>query len=242
MKILYLYRDLMNLYGEYANIWILERSLREQGLDVEVDHRTLGDKIDFSSCDFVYCGAGTERSQKAALQHLSNFRSGLKEAADRGTVALFTGNACDMMGKSIQGTDGREYRGLEILDFQVKEVPDKRFTGDAIASFGEIQQPLVGFVNKCSEIKGVSHPLFEMKMGMGNMQGDSGEGWRKGNFFGTHLIGPVLVKNPAFLSWLVQKIGLACQQGFTVRPVCHEYEEKAYQTTYEALEQRRTGR
>ena len=67
MKILYLYHDLMNLYGESGNIRALERHLTDQGETVTVDRKTLGDELSFDGYDFLYMGAGTERSQKAAL-------------------------------------------------------------------------------------------------------------------------------------------------------------------------------
>ena len=43
VKILHLYYDIMNLYGEYGNVKILEKHLKDQGLDVIVD----------SSCLFI---------------------------------------------------------------------------------------------------------------------------------------------------------------------------------------------
>ena len=55
MKILHLYADLMNLYGEYANVWSLEHALMEQGFEVQTDRRTLGEALDFSGYDFIYC-------------------------------------------------------------------------------------------------------------------------------------------------------------------------------------------
>ena len=234
MKILHLYADLMNLYGEYANVWSMEHALMEQGFEVQTDRRTLGDALDFSGYDFIYCGSGTERSQKAALAHLSGYFDGLRQAALTGTHALFTGNACELLGESILGMDGKEYRCAGLLDFTVRE-HRTRFTGDAIAEFPEISAPLVGFVNKCTELFRIQEPLFSMRLGMGNAQGEPGEGWRCRNFLGTHLIGPILVKNPAFLDWLVQRIGESVRDGFALRPVRREYEERAYRTTYHAL-------
>ena len=71
MKLLHLYYDLMNLYGEYANITVLARHLKDQGLEVTVDRRTLGDCFDCAGYDFIYLGAGMESSQKIALRTFS---------------------------------------------------------------------------------------------------------------------------------------------------------------------------
>ena len=47
MKILHLYYDLMNLYGEYANVSALERYLRQQDIEAVTDKKSLYDDIDF---------------------------------------------------------------------------------------------------------------------------------------------------------------------------------------------------
>lgn len=70
MKLLHLYYDLMNLYGEYANMAVLASRLKGQGLEITVDRKTLGDAFDCSQYDFIYLGAGMESSQKAALSDL----------------------------------------------------------------------------------------------------------------------------------------------------------------------------
>ena len=56
MKILHLYYDLMNLYGEYGNVVVLAKHLEDQGEEVIVDKKTIGDQIDFTQYDFIYCG------------------------------------------------------------------------------------------------------------------------------------------------------------------------------------------
>ena len=52
MKILHLYYDLMNLYGEYGNVAVLAKHLEDQGEKVIVDKLTIGDKIDFTDYDY----------------------------------------------------------------------------------------------------------------------------------------------------------------------------------------------
>ena len=57
MKILHLYYDIMNLYGEYANVSALERIIENSGENVEIDRLTLGDNADINSYDFIYIGS-----------------------------------------------------------------------------------------------------------------------------------------------------------------------------------------
>ena len=56
-------------------------------------------------------------------------------------------------------------------------------------------------------IKGIEAPLFTVSMGPGNQAGDPREGLCLGNVFGTHLTGPILVKNPSFLDYITDLLG-----------------------------------
>ena len=177
-KILHLYHDLMNLYGESGNVRALARHLSDQGFQVVVDRKSVGDEIDFSQYGFVYIGSGTERNQKVALHDLMRYRDVLEERINQGGVFFLTGNSFEMLGNSILGADGVTYQGLELAQFEVTEIPNKRYTGDAVCISDWYAKPMVGFINKCSQIVGVDHPLFEMKMGEGNAPGDPKEGYR----------------------------------------------------------------
>lgn len=237
VEILYLYYDLMNLYGENGNIRVLERHLREQGLEVMVEKKSVGDDIDFSQYAFIYAGSGTERNQKIALSHLCRYKEQLTAAAESGTVLLFTGNAFEMLGKSITAGNGAVSDGIGISDFTTIEHGDTRYTGDVIATFDQLDTPLVGFINKCSEITNVPQTLFQIVMGLGNSVNDKNEGWRYKNVFGTHLIGPILVKNPHFMTYIIKLIGSSIEN-FEYKPLPYPYEESAYQVTLSALQKR----
>ena len=56
IKIAHLYYDLMNLYGENANIRALVHFAERQGIKAEVSTLTIGDEIDFSKYDIIYGG------------------------------------------------------------------------------------------------------------------------------------------------------------------------------------------
>ncbi|MBQ5805419.1 MAG: hypothetical protein IIW22_06565, partial [Erysipelotrichaceae bacterium] len=60
MKILHLYPNLMNLYGDYANVTLLCRHLKDQGIPVVIDRKEVEDTINLMQYDFIYLGSGTE--------------------------------------------------------------------------------------------------------------------------------------------------------------------------------------
>ena len=205
MKILHLYHDLMNLYGDYANISALCRMLETNDVEYTLDKQSLGFEVNLLDYDFIYVGSGTEQNQKLALSHLMEYKDDLKSYIEQGKFALFTGNSFEMLGKSINGFLG-DFEGLGIFDFATTEQNKTRKTADAIVKFEGLDTELVGFINKCSEISGIEAPLFEIERGLGNINNEKTEGILCGNFFGTHLTGPILVKNPHFLKYIAETL------------------------------------
>ncbi|MBQ8573167.1 MAG: glutamine amidotransferase [Ruminococcus sp.] len=206
VKILHLYSDFMNLYGEYGNVRLLTKALEEKGCEVILDKKTITDnEIDFTDYDFIYCGAGTERKRTFALNHLKKFKDSLKSALDSGKVMLFTGNSWEMLGKSIETADGEVLEGLNLFDFTVKEQNTRRLTGDIKAKAEFLQTELIGFINKCSSVKGVDSPLFTLTMKPESFSFET-EGIHEKNLFGTQIVGPVLVKNPTFCEYIAELI------------------------------------
>ena len=229
MKILHLYHDLMNLYGDYANVSALCRILETNGIEYTLDKQSLGYELSLNDYDFIFVGSGTEQNQKLALEHLREYKNDLKEYIDSGKFALFAGNSFEMLGKSINGFLG-EYEGLGIFDFEVTEQNKTRNTADAIFTFNDLDTELVGFINKCSEISGTDTPLFTVERGLGNAKEDTNEGVSYKNFFGTHLTGPVLVKNPHFLKYIAQKF-----TGKELNTDAFSFEKKSFEITLKNL-------
>lgn len=206
MKLLHLYHDIMNLYGDYANIAALLRIFRHNGIDCTVDKRSLSDEITLSGYDFIYIGSGTERNCHIVMNDMQRYKDALREQINSDIPILMTGNAFEMLGQSITDAAGTVHQGLGLFDFTVTEQNKTRTTADAIFTADFSDQPLVGFINKCSEIRGITSPLFTVKMGLGNCPDDQHEGLKDHCLYGTHLTGPVLIKNPHFLVYLAQQI------------------------------------
>ena len=140
-----------------------------------------------------------------------------------------------MLGHSITDSNGQNYEGLGIFDFTVKEQNKTRITADAVFECDFLDKPLVGFINKCSEIQNIGTPLFNVKMGIGNTAEDNYEGIRVQNFFGTHLTGPVLIKNPYFLEYIVS---LIAGENAKLNTEYLTYERAGYEVTLKELEKR----
>lgn len=238
VKILHLYPDCMSLYGEWANVEILSRHLKALGADVEIEKNPLDRQPDFSDADVIYLGCGTERTQKAALMALKDRGADLRAALERGAVVLFTGNAMELLGRSVTDARGKQWPGMGLAEFVTVET-DRRDPEDVVAHCALWDAPVVGFMNKCSRTSGVTAPLFDrLSLGFGNEAALGAEGYVQGNLFATHITGPVLVKNPDFVDLLLRRIceakGLPLPQRLPVLP----HEREAYEMTRKELSAR----
>lgn len=256
MKILHLYHDIMNLYGEYANVSALERMLEKSGVKFTTDRLTLFDNADLGDYDFIYIGSGTEKNQKLVLQDFKKYKDFLVEYINSGKVILMTGNSFEMLGKTITDSDGKVFDGLGIYDFTVTEQNKRRITGDIVYTSDILTKPIVGFVNKCSEImcdyndyhngthpippeddKFLEKPLFTVKHGLGNCEGSKEEGLHIHNLFATHVTGPIMIKNPHFLEYIALQISKNTD-GFKPCTDYLDYERAGYEITLGELTKR----
>lgn len=233
MKLLHLYHDVMNLYGDYANLLAVQRILENSGEEVEIDRLSLGDTADLNDYDFIFIGSGTEKNQKVVLKDFAKYKEQIADYIASDNPLLMTGNSFEMLGKSITDGDGNSYDGLALYDFTVTEERGKRYTADIIADCDCLDRPLVGFINKSSMINGVQNPLCKVTFGIGNNAEEKSEGICDRHFYGTHITGPVLQKNPHFLIYIAELI-LGSQ------PAADHlvYEQKGYDNTLRKLSER----
>lgn len=234
MKLIHLFPDLMNLYGDRGNLLILRKYLEERHIPCEICPVHPGEGLELDGVGLIYMGPGTEPARNAALEHLQKLSGVLREGLESQVPMVFTGNSWLTLGKRLVTGDKDTLDGLGLLDLEAVETWDKRYTGDAIAQGPEGGPLTVGFLNKCDKVESAESPLFTMVMGEGNAPGDKGEGARRGNLFATHLLGPALVKNPHLLAQVGALLG--------AQPDL-ETEEKseaalAYEVTLKALQER----
>lgn len=206
LKIIHFYPDLMSLYGSYANVSVLRRYLEGLGNTVSVETVAPGQEADLSQADFLFMGAGTERAQKAALADFARFGGAVKAAAEDGVTMLFAGTAMEFLGRSITDAGGKVFDGIGLADFTSVQ-GRKRFVEDVYGRTDLYPEAVVGFMNKCTIIKGVDTPLLtSVAMGYGNEGPGGAEGFHRNSVFASQLTGPILVKNPRLLETVAAAI------------------------------------
>ena len=190
IKIMHLYYDIMNLYGENGNIKAIEHHLNTRKINYQLDKKSIHDDIDFLSYDLVYLGSSTENNQKIVLKHILNYKEDIKKYINNNKTLIATGNALDLFGNYIE-SNNKKFQALGIFQFSTKEL-EKRIVNDI--SIDNIQ----GFYNSGSQISNFNKPMFNKKKFK--------DGYREKNFYGTKLLGPLLVRNEWLLNQIIENI------------------------------------
>ena len=239
LKLIHFYPDLMSLYGSYANVAVLKRRLEAMENSVTVETVIPGTaEAGLIDPDFIFMGAGTERAQKAALADFIRYETAIKAAAEDGVAMLFAGTSMELLGKTITDDAGREYAGLGLAGFTTVQ-GKKRFVEDVYGATDLYPEPVVGFINKCSTISGVETPLLtSVQLGYGNEGLKTPEGFRYQNVIGSHLTGPILVRNPRLLDAVVAAIYEKRGEPLPAERPASQWAEDGYAITAQQLKQR----
>ncbi len=227
ITIAHLYYDLLNLYGESGNVKALKRQLEDQGIDVTIKFVTVGDELKFEDYDFVYLGMGTEENQHLVLKHLITYKKEVKDAIEKKTFFLVTGNSIELFGKAILDKNRKKRKGLGCFKYTAKE-EDFRMVDEALMQADFLEKPILGFQNQSSVIRDNQKPMFRVIKGIGAYPKSEGEGIHYRNFYGTYLIGPILVRNPEFLKYMTKELILSKNPKFTMKKFKLELETNAY--------------
>ncbi len=231
-KLLHLYSDLLNLYGEYANLLALKKRLCDNGFEVEIISHKFGEEINLDGVSFLYCGAGTESKLLAAAKDILKYKDTIKEYADNGGAVLFTGNASELLGKEIKDLSGNVYCGLSVFDYTTEFI-NARFTGDVICETSILPQTVIGFINKSSNTSEITSCFVEIKKQFVNLFIPETDGGIYNSVIATHLLGPILIKNPPVTEYFVRlicdKFELSCNDSE------NENVLKAYETNISEL-------
>ncbi|MDD2208837.1 MAG: hypothetical protein PHU45_05790 [Bacilli bacterium] len=223
INIAHLYYDLLNLYGEQGNIVALKDAFIKQGVDINIDLLTVGDKINFNKYDLFYMGSGTKDNLLIALEDFRKYTSKFKTAIKNNKYFISTGNSHEIFGKFIE-RDNEKHKALDIFDYYVKQNP-VRIVGESLMEFGGLD-PILGFQNRSCVMQMSDNHLFSVIEGHADNYKSSFEGYLENNFFGTYLIGPLLIRNPHLTDYIVKDILEAKKLPY--KEITDTFEYKAY--------------
>lgn len=225
IKIAHLYYDLMNLYGENGNVRCLVRNLEKQEINVELTRLTIDDEIKFEEYDIFYIGSGNNENFLITLNDLKKYSDNIKGIIND-KFFIVTGNALNLFGKYYK-IKNEEIECLNIFDFYT-ESKRKRKVGENLYLFNNVEEKIIGFENTADILKNNTNLLFI------NYKNNKPEGVKKNNFYGTYLLGPILIRNPHFVSYLTKEICKHFNVDYT--KYVDELSYKAYKNYMKSIE------
>lgn len=204
----YLYFDLLNLYGDSGNIKTLEYHLKEQGIKVDIKYISLGDKIDFENIDLIYIGSGTNDNLLIALEDIKKHKKELEKYIKDNKFILSTGNSIELFGNYI--VSSKKIKTLGIFDYV--SMYSKRTVKDVNIKSNIIEDKIIGFENHNGNILTFDEDIIKID-----------------NFYGTYIIGPLLVRNPKFCSYFIKELITSKDKDFKFKEENYKLDELAYE-------------
>ena len=205
LRIVHLYPDALNLYGDGGNIASLSRRCAWRGIPCHVDQVLMGSELDLSDADIVLLGGGADRDQLAVCHELAGQREKLAAYVADGGALLAICGGYQLLGHYYMMGDQR-VEGLHILDVETT-AGATRLIGNVAVDSPVCDAPIVGFENHAGRtVLGAEKPLGRaLVSGTGNNGEDGGEGVLHDGVIGTYLHGPILPKNPGVTDWLIAR-------------------------------------
>ena len=209
LKILYLYPDILELYGDFGNIQVLKYRLEQRGFKANIVPHSIGDTPpDFKSYDLVFAGGGADQEQSILAKDLIQYKDNIKEAINSGVFFLLICGAYQLFGKYYKGVEGNIIPGLEVFDYYTEAIGDrkKRCIGNIVieAELNGKKTKIIGFENHGGQTFDITTPFGNVLFGNGNKFGDTKEGFFKDNIIATYLHGPLLSKNPELADYIIR--------------------------------------
>lgn len=209
IKILYLYPDILELYGDFGNIQVLKYRIEKRGYKAIIDQYSIGDEApDFSSYDLVFAGGGADNEQSILSEDLIKYKENIKKAVDSGVFFLLICGAYQLFGKYYKGVEGNIIPCLEIFDYYTEAINDrkKRCIGNIVleVTLDDKKIKVIGFENHGGQTYDISTPFGNVLFGNGNKFQDTHEGFFRKNVIATYLHGPLLSKNPELCDYIIK--------------------------------------
>ena len=205
LRIVHLFPELLNLYGDSGNILVLRKRLEWRGLVADVAEVHVGERPSFADADIVFIGGGSDREQRIVCESLLAERAELSSFVEDGGVLAAVCGGYQLLGHSYLMGD-EKIEGLSLVDLYTDR-GEPRLIGNVVVESRICDHPIVGYENHGGRThlgEGVE-PLGRVTYGHGNDGVTGQEGCLYKNVLGTYVHGPLLPKNPGVADYLLSR-------------------------------------
>ena len=216
LRIVHLYPDALNLYGDGGNIASLRQRCEWRGIPVVVDQVRMGEELDLTDADVVLLGGGADRDQLAVCKELLAQKEKLAAYVESDGALLAICGGYQLLGRFYM-MGNTQVEGLGIIGAETRSGEGRLIHNVAIDS-PVASTPIVGFENHGGRTyldEGETPLGRPLVAGTGNNEFSAGEGVLHKGVVGTYFHGPVLPKNPQVTDWLIahalERRGISCE-------------------------------
>lgn len=209
IKILHMYADMLDLYGDSGNMEVFSYRCKMRGIECIIDKYSIDSPMpDFLAYDLIYIGGGADLEQQHISADLLKCKEGIAKAYKGGTFLFLICGGYQLMGKYYRDADGNDIPGLGLFDYYTVAPNSrrKRCIGNIVIKTGITGTPVnvVGFENHGGQTQGVKNPFGKVLYGNGNCSKSENEGYCEKNVIATYLHGPCLSKNPEITDYMIE--------------------------------------
>ena len=240
IRILHMYSDMLDLYGDNGNIEVLGYRARARGIQIVVEHHSVGTKdTDFSSYDLIYLGGGADFEQQLLAEDLQSCRDEIIKAYENGTFFLLICGGYQLMGEYYKDSNGELIKGLGMFPYHTEASlnKNKRCIGNIIVETdlnGE-KYEVIGFENHGGQTSQTDKMFGNVLFGNGNRFESEDEGYFDKNVIATYLHGPLLSKNPKLADYIIKYCAERNGDLIEMTPMDDTLEQKAREVLFGRL-------
>ena len=236
LRIVHLFPERLNLYGDRGNVATLAQRARWRGLDVEVRSVEAADAGAPIAADIIFVGGGPDHMQVGVADALARMEGPLAQAISGGAALLAVCGGFQNLGHSYRSILAGKLSGPGLFDASTDPPTGARRlvggvvveleAGSPIAAQGRAsaaaaglrgqEQTIVGFENHSGRtvLGQRARALGRVGRGNGNNGIDGGEGvialageaGLAGLRVGTYLHGPLLPRNPHLADFILASV------------------------------------
>ena len=238
LKILWMYHDLMDLYGDKGNAEVLRRRAEKRNIDVLLDTCTIGEEKNIDDYDLFFLGGGADKEQNLIFEDLIQRKVSIQQAMDHNTAFLLICGGYQLFGQYYKDQDGNIVEGLKFFDYYtIAGSRNARCIGNiAVETTMDGKKfKAVGFENHGGQTKNVSTPFAKVLSGHGNEMHSGYEGFMNEQVLATYMHGPLLPKNPDIADAILKRALRKRYGQVELEPLDDTIEYKAQEVMLERL-------
>ena len=210
LRLLHLYHDIMDLYGDKGNIKTIQYRLKKRNMKLDYDTCGIGEKKNFSDYDLIFMGGGADLEQKILSKDLLGKKEYIQSAMADGVNFLLICGGYQLFGQYYVNAAGEKIDGLNLLDYFTQRPEKKsRCIGNILieSELDAEKVQIAGFENHSGQtlLKDEKKYFGKVKIGNGNRFASSIEGYMDKQCIGTYIHGPLLPKNPRLADFVIKR-------------------------------------